>query len=67
MGISVHRSCRVKRVEGRRDETHTIKTNRSAAQCGEDQRKTRQHEPAGLVTGKRCRYLFSRLHAPANR
>jgi hypothetical protein len=52
MGVTVYRAHRVERVEGRLDETHTVKTNRSAAQCGEDQRKTRRHEPAGLVTVK---------------
>jgi hypothetical protein len=61
MGVSVHRTYRVKHVEGRRDEIHTVKTNWSAAQCGEDQRKPRRHEPAGLATSNRCRYLFSRL------
>lgn len=55
MGIAAHRTCRVKRVEGRRDETRTVKADRSAAQCGKGQRKTRRHEPAGLVTDSRLR------------
>jgi len=67
MGVAVRRTYRVKRVEGRRDETRTIKTNWSAAQCGEDHRKTRRHEPAGLVIDSRCRYLFGRLACAINR
>jgi hypothetical protein len=57
MGVAVRRTYRVKRVEGPRDETRTIKTNWSAAQCGDDQRKALRHEPARLVTDSR-RYLF---------
>ena len=38
MGLSVHDTC-VKHAEGRRDEIHNAKTNWSAAQCGDDQRR----------------------------
>jgi hypothetical protein len=43
MGVSVHRTCRVKRVEGRRDETHTVKTNWSPRGAAKTKEK-----PAGI-------------------
>ena len=59
MGVSC--ICRVKRVEGRRDEAHTIKANwspRSAAKIKENPAGMTRR---GMVAGSRCRYLFNRL------
>jgi hypothetical protein len=54
-------TCRVKRVEGRRDEIPTIKANCSPRNAAKIKENPAGMTRRGLVTGSRCRYLFKRL------
>jgi hypothetical protein len=62
MGISVHRASCIKRFEGRRDETQTIKTNWSPGSAAKTKEK-----PAGMNRRGWCKIAAATMSSAASR